>query len=66
MKKGKPIDISLHLPAETALLLSQLAKQGVLGSTVEDVVQHILRDYMFKLTMRHGAAKPTKLTYTTR
>lgn len=51
MKKGY-VNVPVRLPKETTELVRALAKQGILGTTPEEVILHILRQYVFEQAQR--------------
>ncbi len=47
MGKKKSVSVDLRLPKHTLLILEQLAEQGILGETAEEVALHMIRHYVF-------------------
>ena len=47
MAKKEYVDVQISLPNETIKVLVALAKQGILGTTKEEVVMHMLKQHLF-------------------
>ena len=52
------INVRLDLPPAIRAALGQLAGQGILGDTEEEVALHMLRSYLFQLTI--DSNRPTE------
>lgn len=46
-KAPKSVNVSLRLPREVVKAFEQWAKDGILGSTKEEVMLHVIRHYLF-------------------
>lgn len=47
MAKKEYVDVQITLPNETIKVLVALAKQGILGTTKEEVALHMLKQHLF-------------------
>lgn len=50
--KKKDVELSLRLPLNTIANINALAEQGILGETPNEVVLHMLRQYLFDQTLK--------------
>lgn len=59
-KRVSTTTVDLRLPRLTVTLLDELAKQGILGDTRDAVIEHIVREHLFRLAGLNLAEPPPK------
>lgn len=56
--RGQAVPVDIRLPDKTFRMLNTIVDTGYLGSTMSDVVSHILRESLFQSWLRALAQVP--------